>query len=91
MFNNMNQFTRKESVRIRKYEEAFYFIDIDKCYQANELGAIIFKNIGTDLSFSELCNKICQKYNISDTSQVEDDTKKYIQFLLDEKIIIKCG
>lgn len=86
---NMNIYTRDISTRLRKIEEKYYILNFNNVYQINEMGVIIMKYIGKDLNINELALKISDKYNFKDINKIVLDIKDFLEFLLDNKLIIK--
>lgn len=91
MIQNMNEVARRESVRLRKIDNSYYIADTVKCYEANNLGAIVFKYIGQDIKIDELCNKVADKFNFHDLKVIKSDVLNYIEFLVKEGLVDKIA
>lgn len=84
---NLNQYNRQNSLRIRKFGNEYFLLSYGKCYKVNEIGAIIVKYIGKDMTIENLSNSIANLYEECNIDQIAEDIKNFINFLLNEELV----
>lgn len=84
---NFKIYNRKSNLRVRKFNEEYYMLCSGKCYEINEIGAIIVKYLGQDIEVKELSNKINEVYSDTNPEIIEKDIEVFISFLYDEGLI----
>lgn len=85
--DNMNQLKRSDNTRIRKIELSYYLIKSGECYEINEIGALVVNAIGKDLSISKVCERLSKMYNYENLKVIECDVRKFIDYLIENKIV----
>lgn len=84
---NLNQYHRKDNLRIRKFNDEYYMLCSGKCYKINETGAVVIKYIGKDMPINTLSNRIMEIYNGCNIDEIIEDIKTFINFLFNEGLI----
>lgn len=90
----LNEFRRVDRLSVRKFADEYYLLGGRKNYKINEIGVIIFKYIGSDITVKELGEKITSVYKIDggkNDKQIDTEIRGFIELLLKEEIIIKVN
>lgn len=86
---NFAHYTRDITFRIRKIDSVFYLVSPQKCYEVNEIAVVILKTIGKNVDINQLVEKISLNYKEDDIERIKKDVFNFVDFLINNNIIIK--
>lgn len=84
----LNIYKRNENTNVRKFSNEYYIICAHKTFKINEIGAVILKYVGSEISISELANRILSKYEGAKYDEIYKDIENFLLFLISENIIM---
>lgn len=84
---NLNQIERTPELRIRKVQEQYYIFDRHGCYAVNMTGAMIVHALGKDMPMQAFLEKLANKFNVSNCSELKKDVSGFIAFLEKEGLV----
>lgn len=86
---NFNEYMKNMEFRLRKFNNKNIMFSSNSCFEVNEIGREIWKNIGKDIEVESIVNSISEEYSV-DESIIKEDVLKYINKLLSLSIILKA-
>jgi len=84
---NFDEYTKNTTYRVRSVEGKYYIFGNHKCFELNELGAIVWKYIEEEISVEDFCKRVIRKYKDCTYEGVFEDLNKFIEFLVLEGMI----
>lgn len=85
---NNQVFKRNIEFRLRKIGAKNYLFSSNTCFELNEIGAIIWNVLDGVSNLQQIGELISKEYDVQ-IGILIDDIKSYMQFLLENNVIIK--
>ncbi|MBK5079928.1 MULTISPECIES: hypothetical protein [Streptococcus] len=82
---NLKEYQKNPKFRIRKFNGRIYIFNRDRAFEINTMSLEIWKNIGKDITLSNLVEKM---YGESNTN-IENKIMEFVDFLCINELIIR--
>ncbi len=80
--DSFSELYRKKKFKVREIEGKYYLYGSGSCYLLNDMGAIVWKYVGKDMTLDEFVGKVNTKYEDTTPAQIRTDVDSYISFLI---------
>lgn len=85
---NMNELKKTDNLHLRKLSDKYYVFGTEVCFELNELGAVIFRYIGSDMPISNLLIGLKKRFNYDISEErIQHDIYDFIDNLINLKLV----